>query len=131
MERINGIPDKYFEEVSKTIGGDVTPERVRNVINLLKKGGYIVQGVKSEKALESIREQGVLMLSPEAGWESVWYSGTGIFGNLTLSSNLQTLDSPFFNYSSAKTIEGDKRLLAIVMSNRELIRNSVGVDIQS
>ena len=87
----------YAVNVARSIGGDVTPEQVDEVVKLLREGMYLVHGVKSNKDYQSVDSHGVERKTPEGGQASFWNSGSPTFGSGT-SSEMSTFNSAFFHY---------------------------------
>ena len=89
-------PDK---QVAELIGGDITEERVTNLIKKSNELQLVFHGIMRRTSREGVIEKGILPITPEGGFVSFWNTGTGLFYHgTTLNDKIQTLDSSFFNY---------------------------------
>lgn len=59
--------DSFYNLASELIGGNVTPEKVKGVVDFLNEGRHIVHGIKDYGKLKDIDRKGVLPLTPEGG----------------------------------------------------------------
>lgn len=57
----------FCEQVAKTIGGEITTQRVKRLIWLSNKGKHIFHGIKRLKYLEGVKAEGIMPLTPEGG----------------------------------------------------------------
>ena len=117
-----------YEQIARTIGGDVTPQRVSAVIQGLKEGGHYVHGIKKTEYKSDVLEKGILPLTPEGG-ASYWTSGESVFGSLTAKNELQSYDTTFFQYAHARSGDQSKSVMLMAITNKDLLKQH-GIEIK-
>jgi hypothetical protein len=89
------------------IGGDVTEQRIKNIITASNTEGILFHGVKRNSRIESISKDGIEPLTPESlagnahGMSSYWTMGESLFGGIKTNGKLETYDTTFFHWSHA------------------------------
>lgn len=107
---------KLCEFVADAIGGNITPERVRRVIEIMNENRHLVHGVKSECNVEAVREKGILPLTPEGGYASYWTSGERVFAGET-ERGFTAYDTTFFHYGHSSYT-----LMTIALTNGAVLK---------
>lgn len=105
-----------YAVIAGAIGGQISPQRVEQLISIAKSEGFLLHGVKSRFSLGTIREKGILPLTPEGGYVSYWACGERIFISARSGSIGRFFDTPFFNYSHSRSAgekTGDTMILAL------------------
>lgn len=121
----------FCEQVAKTIGGEVTAQRVKRLIWLSNKGKHIFHGVKRLKYLEGVKAEGIMPLTPEGGQVSFWTSGQRLFGELKKDGSLQSYDSTFFHYGHTENDKNDgTTCMTIALSNAKAINQLSEVEVK-
>lgn len=120
-----------YAVIADVIGGQITPQRVEQLISVAKSEGFLLHGVKSRSSLGTIRERGILPLTPEGGYVSYWTCGERIFISARSGSIGMFFDTPFFNYSHSRSTgekTGDTMILALAnkSSLQKLTRANIG-----
>lgn len=104
-------------ETAKIIGGTVTPERVKSVIEASNSGLHIAHGVKENKDYESVRQTGIMPRTPEGGYASFWTSGARIFMGDDPTSKFATYDTTFFHYSHSYDPDRQHFYMTLALTN--------------
>lgn len=121
-EKQNYLFDICCSEVTKTIGADISPDKVAGVIELSNRGGHIFHGIKRYKYFLDVIESGILPKTPEGGMVSCWCVGSRIFwSELTLSNKLNTYDTAFFHYGHCAREDSSLLHMAIALTNRQVL----------
>jgi len=105
------------------ISPEITPERVKRVIDISNQEGHLFHGIKRYSSLDSIKQSGILPLTPEGGPASYWTSGFRVFGASLNPSPLNTYDTTFFHYAHSSDPSDEKiRMLIALTNTKELGR---------
>lgn len=121
----------FCEQVAKTIGGEISTQRVKRLIWLSNKGKHIFHGIKRIKYLEGVKTDGIMPLTPEGGQVSFWTSGRRLFGELKKDGSLQSYDSTFFHYGHTENNKNDgTTYMMIALSNAKTINQLSEVEIK-
>jgi hypothetical protein len=109
------------------ISPEITPERVRRVIDISNQEGHLFHGIKRYSSLDSIKQSGILPFTPEGGPASYWTSGFRVFGVSLNPSPLNMYDTTFFDYAHSFDPSDEKiRMLIALTNTKELGR--LGLD---
>lgn len=92
----------FFEKVSLTIGGEISPARVADVIDGSEEMGLIFHGIKSRAKARRAFSEGIKPLTPEGGKASWWAHGKHLFSHPEQLNGWFGVDSPFFGYAHWK-----------------------------
>ena len=121
----------FCEQVAKTIGGEITAQRVKRLIWLSNKGKHIFHGIKRLKYLEGVKKEGIMPFTPEGGQVSYWTSGQRLFGELKKDGSLQSYDSTFFHYGHTENNKNNgTTYMAIALSNAKAINQLSEVEVK-
>jgi hypothetical protein len=89
------------------IGGDVTDQRIRNIITASNTDGILFHGIKRNSSIDGVSKDGIKPMTPESlagnanGMSSYWTMGESLFGGIKTNGKLETYDTTFFHWSHA------------------------------
>ena len=95
--------NEFGTKVSEILGGSISPQRIKCLIDASNNQGFIFHGIKNDSKLPEIEDQGILPLTPEGGYISFWTIGESLFGTKILGGRISTFDSTFFHYALSKS----------------------------
>ena len=109
------------QQIADLIGGDVTAERVRNLISKANEQQLLFHGVKDRKSFPSILEEGILNNCHDGlEYESFWTAGMSLFvSEVSRSGRINTYDTSFFHYGH-RTLAVTSAPLIQVVTGREV-----------
>lgn len=119
-----------YREIAQTIGGGVTPERVKRVIDLSNKGKHLFHGVKNNSHMPKILEEGIGPKTAEGGYVSYWTIGWRIFSSRSdRLGRMGTYGTTFFHHGASRSKEPKKSYMNIVVTNKEALDSIQPTDI--
>ena len=131
LQRCREVLDEdYCNYVVDIIGGDVTTDRVREVVAHANAGGHMFHGIKRQKNMDGVIEKGVRTMTPE-GWRpgscSNWTSGRNLFGGG--EKNMCSQGSGFFDYAHSYYEGRDRSFMNMAITNRWALKNILQEDV--
>ncbi len=135
--RVDSLPESeivmslppFCEDVAKTIGGQISPQRIAAVIELSNQRSCIAHGIKRSYAIGMVAKEGVKPLTPEGGQVSFWTSGSRIFRSSLGNTPLGYYDTTFFQYAHSRDDRSQERTMAIALTNR-LVLERLGLHVK-
>jgi hypothetical protein len=111
-----------LDVVASQISPRVTGAEVGEFLDLAKEQRLLLHGIKRARYIPSVREQGVLPLTPEGGMGSYWATGNQIFfiNTPTVDSGLWSYNTAFFHYAGAYNPEGPATMALAITDIRRL-----------
>lgn len=115
---------QFYSHVAEMIGGDVTPERVRRVVERLNSGKQLVHGIFRGQALSRIEREGIRPITPEGGYVSDWTTGMRVFGHPEARGPIAKggYDTSFFHYAHTHSEELGDVQMSMAMTNADLLQ---------
>jgi hypothetical protein len=112
--------EQPLEIVARHIGTGVTGEDVGEFLDLAKEQQLLLHGVKRASYVPSVKEHGILPLTPEGGSGSYWATGNQIFyiQTPTPDSGLWAYNTAFFHYAGAYN-PGGRAIMALAVTDIE------------
>ena len=110
----------FNETIAQTIGNSVDGQRVKKLIEISRKYGHIAHGVKTSETITRINKQGILPLTPEGGFVSMWGKGYRIFASSINNTPLQFFDTPFFHYAHSIDRKNNIAKMTLAVTNCSL-----------
>ncbi len=110
--------------IAQTIGGDVTPMRVLNLLEQSHQRGLLFHGIKRNADFLTVQQDGIKPLTPEGGDVSFWATGLKLFSNRTDKlTPLATLDTSFFQYANSSDAAGsDFSFMTLAVSSYDILK---------
>lgn len=123
-QEVGAREGQFYSHVAEMIGGDVTPGRVRRVIERLNSGKHLVHGIFRDPALSRIEREGIRPITPEGGYVSDWTTGTRVFGHPEAHGPIAKggYDTSFFHYAHTPSNELGHTHMSIAMTNGDLFK---------
>lgn len=131
--RIDSRPESEIEidlppfcaDVAKTMGGQISPQRIEDVIKLSNQQGYIAHGIKRSHSIPLVLAEGIKPLTPECGNVSFWTSGLRIFTRVVSdpTNDFKYFDTTFFHYAHSTNTVSNERAMAIALTNKSALEN--------
>lgn len=129
--RIDSRPESGIEidlppfcaDVAKTMGGQISPQRIEDVIRLSNQQGCIAHGIKRNSAIEYVLKEGIKPLTPECGNVSFWTSGLRIFSRVVSDprNNFRYFDTTFFHYAHSRDNSSTEKAMTIAVTNKSAL----------
>lgn len=110
----------FCADVAKTMGGQISPQRIEDVIRLSNQQGYIAHGIKRNSAIEQVTQEGIKPLTPECGNVSFWTSGLRIFSRVVSdpTNSFRYFDTTFFHHAHSRNNRSTERAMMIAVTNK-------------
>lgn len=116
---------EFGTSVSEILGGSISPQRIKCLIDASNNQGFIFHGIKNDSKLPEIEDLGILPLTPEGGFISFWTMGESLFGTKMSGGGISTFDSTFFHYAPSRSrIEENSLAMNIAVAKVGLIDQS-------
>lgn len=106
------------DNTAQAIGNpDINPGNVSALIEKLRKGQFMMHGIKEAGLVPSVMSTGVGNLTPEGGNISCWCTGSSGFGEILKSGKHETYGCTFFHYAHSYTPDSPTSSMTIALTN--------------
>ena len=122
------LDEQYCGSVADIVGGNVTADRVREIIARANTGEHIFHGVKRERYMNGVMKKGIKPFTPEGrlqGRSSDWTSGIHLFGSRGKNSVISQ-GSGFFEYAHSYSEMPNKTFMNMAVTNRRALQKCLG-----